>query len=51
MRKIDNKKQDEIKQVQKLVVESFEIRNNGVLDYTLDEAFGLIQKDIEKECK
>ena len=49
MKTMENKKQTQINKAQKLVIESFESRESGAKDYTLDEAFRVIEKNITKQ--
>ena len=42
-------KENQINEIQELVIESYEARKDGSKDYTLDEAFEVIEKDITKQ--
>lgn len=49
MKSLDDKKQVQINRAQQIVIESFESREDGSKDYTLDEAFRVIEKNIAKQ--
>ena len=48
MKSLDDKKQAQINRAQQMVIESYENRKNGAKDYTLDEAFDIVQRIVGK---